>query len=282
MRGKSNLRVLAAGVALLIVPCVATQSAVGDPTVTPGDGSVPGLHTKAGQSRTGSVLPSAPPPAGALRTVNCGPQDGPAAIRTGACAALLTCPPENRNFTRVVDEQLIAGVWNVIGARCTQLAERAQLTLADLYAEFEKRLPVPAIGMAPNAITLVGIETVMWVGTPNSRVLATVTLLGYRIELSASVSTVSWDFGDGVRTSTPNPERPYDKRDPCTTATCPQYWGHVYRAKGLMRVTARVTWRGTYRINGGPSQTVPQLIPGLAAATNLDVHEARAVLVPHK
>lgn len=71
-----------------------------------------------------------------------------------------------------------------------------------------------------------------------------------------------------------------DATDPCDTRLCPGYFGHVYADTGGMRVTARVSWVGRYRVDGGAWQPIPGTVTGPATSTGIRIVEARGVLVP--
>ena len=69
--------------------------------------------------------------------------------------------------------------------------------------------------------------------------------------------------------------------DPCGTATCPGYFGHVYRATGTRTVTATASYVARYRIGGGAQLTIPGTVQGPTATDAVTVQQARAVLVPN-
>lgn len=145
--------------------------------------------------------------------------------------------------------------------------------------EFRKRVPSPGIGVAPAGDTLVNIETVLWLNTTPDQALATVTLVGHRVDLHIHLARVDWTFGDGGSDSTTSPERPYSTAHPCTTPVCARYWGHSYTSTGAMQVTATVNWTGRYRVDGGAWQTIPARVAGPASTAAFTVREARGVLV---
>jgi hypothetical protein len=147
-------------------------------------------------------------------------------------------------------------------------------------AQAEKLLPHPRIGTAPaGGVTLVNIETVLWVDTPPDLTLGTVRLLGYRITLRAHVDRVDWDFGDHTTDTTAGPGRAYSPAHSCSTAQCPDYFGHTYRRTGQLTVGAQLSWSGQFRVDGGPWQDIPGTVTVAATGTALHVKEARGVLV---
>jgi hypothetical protein len=148
--------------------------------------------------------------------------------------------------------------------------------------EAEKLLPHPRIGSAPPGhVTLVNIETILWVDTDPDRVLGTVTVLGQRVELRAHVERVRWQFGDGASEVTAGPGTEYSDAQPCDTKACPGYFGHTYERAGRVTITADLIWSGEFRVEGGGWQTIPGTVTAAATSTAVDVKEARAVLVPN-
>lgn len=146
----------------------------------------------------------------------------------------------------------------------------------------ERLLPHPRIGTAPPGhVTLVNIETVLWLETAADRALGTVTLLGHRVDLRAHVQQVAWQFGDGTADTTSGPGTPYTNADPCRSAQCPGYFGHTYRRTGKMTITAELTWTGQFRVDGGAWQTIPGTVTASATDTTVDVKQARGILVPN-
>src|SRR5437879_13902460 len=93
------------------------------------------------------------------------------------------------------------GSYQLTGHNCFT-PRRQRVTANDAYEEVKRLVPHPAIGIAPpGGKTLVNIETLFWVSTAATRSLGTVTLLGHRVGLEATVQHVAWDFGDGTTTT---------------------------------------------------------------------------------
>jgi hypothetical protein len=148
--------------------------------------------------------------------------------------------------------------------------------------EAEKLLPHPAIGVAPaGGVTLVNIETVLWVDTPVDRMLGTVTLLGHRVALRAHIVRVEWNFGDDSTAISATPGRPYTNADPCRTVDCPDYFGHTYVHTGPLTIAAQLTWTGQFRVDNGTWQAIPGTVTAAATSTAVHVKEARGILVPN-
>jgi hypothetical protein len=148
-------------------------------------------------------------------------------------------------------------------------------------AAAEKLLPHPAIGSAPiGDVTLVNIETVLWVDTLPDRTLGTVTLLGHRVTLRAHLERVGWDFGDDSTDISVGPGKRYTNADPCRTAQCPGYFGHTYLRTGRVTVAADLTWTGQFRVDNGGWQAIPGTVTAPATSDTIRVKEARGVLIP--
>lgn len=159
---------------------------------------------------------------------------------------------------------------------------RPQLTAAMVRDEAEKLLPHPMIGSAPPGhVTLVNIETVLWLATSSERRLGTVNLLGRRVDIRAHIERVAWDFGDDSSMTTDGLGTAYTNAHPCRTKQCPGYFGHTYADTGTMTITADLTWTGQFRVDGGGWQTIPGTVTAAATSTTIEVKEARGVLVPN-
>jgi hypothetical protein len=124
------------------------------------------------------------------------------------------------------------------------------------------------------------MQTLLWVNTAATRSLGAVRLLGEPVAITVAVDHVDWSFGDGTTDTSTSAGKAYTSADPCDTALCPGYYGHVYRATGPMTVTATVTWTGRFRIGGGAWQPIPGNVSGPTTTTRITVREARGVLVP--
>jgi hypothetical protein len=173
------------------------------------------------------------------------------------------------------------GSWSLGGSVCQQPA-RPQVTGALVRQEVARLVPRAAIGVAPQQATLVNIQTIMWVGTAEQRVLAPLTILGRRVVVTLRFDHVDWAFGDGQSDSSTTPGKAYDGANaPCTTVNCPGYYGHTYVGTGAMTVTAQAGWVASFAVDGGPAVTIPGTVTGPLASAALQVKQARGVLVPN-
>jgi hypothetical protein len=148
-------------------------------------------------------------------------------------------------------------------------------------------LPTVAIGAAGGAggatKGLVHTQTILWAETDASRDLGQVEVLGQRVWLRIRFAHAHWDFGDHTSDTTTSPGKPYDDAaDPCDTAMCSGYYGHVYTRTGTMTITLAVAWTASYSLDGqhySPVGTDP--LSGPSATTTITLRQARGVLVPN-
>jgi hypothetical protein len=142
---------------------------------------------------------------------------------------------------------------------------------------------IPAVPPAVvEAVTLVNIQTLMWLDTASTLELAPATILGKNVVITIALDHVTWNFGDGSTSSSNSPGKAYDKAgDPCSTVMCPDYFGHVYRQTGSTTITATVSWRVSFRVDGGSATAIPGTVAGPSAQAQITVKQARGVLVPN-
>lgn len=135
-----------------------------------------------------------------------------------------------------------------------------------------RRLPlVPAaVAIQPAASTvLVNVPTITMAQAPQQ--LLTTDLLGFPVEVRASATTYTWDYGDGsAPLVTTSPGRPYPNHDV----------HHAYARPGTYTITLTTTWTGEYRIAGAATWTP---VDGTATTTTsvppISAVEARGTLV---
>jgi len=236
-------------------------------------------------------------PPGTVRLVACGPNaeaqlatlgDPYAAFDAkGECASTADCA-QTAQLTGVPRQQYVRmvkqpdGTWSTTGSECDPVsnAPPAAVTPLMVWQQAQRLIPTAPIGLAPRHDTLVNMETIMWVATTRQRTLPTVVILGRPVSVQISVDHVTWDFGDGRTGTNDGPGRPYDaENDPCKTAQCAGYDGHTYTTTGHLTVTATVTWKATFQVDGGPVTAIPSTLDGPGSAAALLVQEARSVLV---
>ena len=222
-----------------------------------------------------SVLSGLGEPSAAADAADC-----PSQIRQ--CRQLTNPTASGPSGAAVKLVKLADGSWSFTGNACTPAgAALPPVTADDVRQRLVRLVPGAAIGLAPSGATLVNIQTVVWVNAPRQRTLGPLTILGRRVDVTLTLDHVRYDFGDGSSAARPGPGTAYDRRtDPCRTALCPGYDGHVYRRPGPLTVTATVAWRARFAVDGGDPVPVPGTVSGPAAQADLLVREARGVLVP--
>jgi hypothetical protein len=191
-------------------------------------------------------------------------------------------PKPNTTVTITLVEQP-DGTWKVLTYDCAAaVSHQSGVSGTDVRDAVRRLVPAAQIGVAPpGGATLVNIQTLLWVDTPVDRSLGTVQLLGQAVTVEIHLDRVSWTFGDGSSESSATPGKPYRRSEPCSTAQCPGYYGHVYRTTGSRRITATTTWTGRYRVGTGGWLAIPGSVTGPATSTQVIVREARGVLVPN-
>ncbi|WP_188037014.1 PKD domain-containing protein [Actinotalea sp. JY-7885] len=117
-----------------------------------------------------------------------------------------------------------------------------QDVLPAFTAEDFRRLPLtPAqVTIQPAAATvLINIPTITMATAAQQNLAA--DLLGYAVEVQATATSYSWDYGDGsAPLVTTSPGRPYPDHDV----------HHSYGDTGTYAITLTTTWSGQYRLAG--------------------------------
>jgi hypothetical protein len=128
-------------------------------------------------------------------------------------------------------------------------------------------VPTVAIGVNPGGQGLVGLASWFWVeGFTGSAMAPPITAFGLTIEVRMSSGTVTWDFGDGTRTSG-DLGRAYPE---------PSSVQHVHQRHGTYAVSAEIALVPEYRVDGGPWLTLPPL--QATAALDHPVEQRQAVI----
>ena len=198
-------------------------------------------------------------------------------------AATVSCPAEDQTrywiwhrVTRVVVEppSRTVGEWRQEpGSFCLGPDDPGVPTvgrvIAQVRSEFQ-RLPLPrfAVRTDPAPETLVNVPTAFSAGT-GAAVTFTPTILGTRVTITARPTRWDWTFGDGATMSTAIPGTP---RRPDVA--------HMYTRAGEVSSSVRVTWTGTFTLEGSSEVyeiQSPAFVQG--SPTVVDVREARTELV---
>ena len=119
---------------------------------------------------------------------------------------------------------------------------------ASLSDKLIKLLPAGDINFQPTTQSVVNIPTYFWTQTPE-RFQAVVPILDVVVYVNL-YSTLTWSFGDGSEMTTMLRGGPFP--NPSVT--------HAYKTKGDKEVNLKVTWQGTWSVNGVTSPIVGNLI----------------------
>ncbi len=259
-----------------------------------GNGKVSLSGTAKGKTSSSkkSYVP-APAPVGATQLVACGGDaageltglgDPQAADDAGFCGTWVfqckqAAPGATSASIRV--QKQTNGTWTLNGSVCTKPAK--PVITAEIVRDRVVRLvPSAKLGLAPHDSTLVNIQTIMWVDAPMTQQLPPISILGQNVTVGLTLSRVEWDFGDRQSAISTTAGKAYDNaHDPCRTALCPHYFGHVYRISGTQTIHATATWTASFAVGGGRPTTIPGTVDGPTATDSVTVKQARAVLIPN-
>lgn len=132
---------------------------------------------------------------------------------------------------------------------------------ASLSDKLIKLLPAGDINFQPGTQSVVNIPTYFWTQTP-ARFQAVVPILDVIVYVNL-YSTLTWSFGYGTEMTTLLRGGPFP--NPSVT--------HAYNTKGDKQVNLKVTWQGTWSVNGVTSPIVGNLITQ-SVSRNLQVVSA--------
>lgn len=121
-------------------------------------------------------------------------------------------------------------------------------TTASLSDRLVKLLPEGDINFQPSAESVVNVPTYFWTKTPH-HFQAAVPILDVIVYVNL-YSTFTWSFGDGQTLFTPLQGGPFP--NPSVK--------HAYSSKGYKDVELKVTWQGTWSVNGVTAPIVGNLI----------------------
>ena len=129
-------------------------------------------------------------------------------------------------------------------------------------------LPRLTVQVQPADETLVNFETIFYATPPEWE--RTVQLLGYTVDVEATVDSYDWAFGDGAAMSTSGPGAPYPAKDIV----------HEYAdAHVTVQPRVDVAYAIRYRVDGGAWQTIAETVPATGYPVDLQIREATPVLV---
>ena len=137
----------------------------------------------------------------------------------------------------------------------------AKAATASLSDKLIKLLPAGDINFQPTTQSVVNVPTYFWTQTPE-RFQAVVPILDVIVYVNL-YSTLTWSFGDGSEMTTLLRGGPFP--NPSVT--------HAYKSKGDKQVNLKVTWQGSWSVNGVTSPIVGNLITQ-SVSRNLQVVSA--------
>jgi len=195
-------------------------------------------------------------------------------VETSLClGALQACPREGVAWSlwaKPIDAP--ESNWSIVGQDCLEDAPPGApptVTDGDVLAAVRRLgLPRLTVQVQPAGETLVNFETIFFAEPPEWA--RTVQLLGYSVDIEATVGSYDWMFGDGTTAATTTPGAPYPSTDVV----------HQYAdAHVTVRPRVDVDYEIRYRVDGGQWLTIDETVPAQGYATDLLIREATAVLV---
>jgi hypothetical protein len=183
----------------------------------------------------------------------------------GCVRAERMCPAasgETGTWYVVIRTNVATGRSENLGIIClapSDVPESRTITPAIVRREMQ-RLDWPTAQLEvqpPDGQTLINFETNFFTENTDPTT-QTVTLLGQRVEIEATPSEYTWDFGDGTSTTTTSPGAAYPGLDVT----------HEYADPGRVAPSVDTTYTGRFRINGDAWQPIPGslTVPGEAVA----------------
>ncbi|SKB09852.1 hypothetical protein SAMN06295964_2926 [Aeromicrobium choanae] len=216
------------------------------------------------------VIPNPTSPEVRLENVRRSPPEGPAPIRVRNPGAPEPAPIEQETDPLYCRPEAPFPQEECIPfpepAEPTEAPER-EVTPGDVVEAVERvGLPRLRVAVQPAGSTLVNLDTIFH--TSSAPFEETVDILDSTVDLRATPASYSWHHGDGTAQTTTSPGRPYPALDVI----------HRYRRPGGVSARVDVTYRVTYRVDGGAWQELDSTITATGPATPLRVREARPVL----
>ncbi len=168
------------------------------------------------------------------------------------------------------------GVSSASECRDPQQCSRGQrvsgrvLTTGDIISAV-RRVGVPAASVEAPRYTLVNLKTTFFTKPPS--INRNLTIIGYNVDVEIRPASYEWDWGDGSSTTTSTPGKPYPSTDVTHT------YVHATDKDEALELSVDITYEARYRVDGGPWQTIPDVLTIPGASTSMPVKQASAVLV---
>lgn len=165
------------------------------------------------------------------------------------------------------------GTWELVTSGCGSPGgdapdPRPQVTPGRVLEEVRTiGLPDVEIQIQPDEATLVNFETIFYTEEPTFE--RSIDLLGYDVDIEATPTSYTWHAGDGTTWRTGGPGKPYPSKQIVHTYTD----AHV-----TVHPSVDVTYRVTFRVDGGRWRSVGQELTAEGDVADLRVKEAAPVL----
>ncbi len=166
--------------------------------------------------------------------------------------------------------------WKYVGSECRDpsdqgpVEQRRALTTQDVISAV-RRLGAPAATAEAPPYTLVNLETTFF--TRPTTVDRDLTIIGYSVDVHIEPSSYTWQWGDGTTSTSETAGRPYPAKDVTHT------YLQATEPSAPLALSVDVTYQARYRVDGGPWQTIPDVLTIPGPPTALPVKQASAVLV---
>lgn len=188
------------------------------------------------------------------------------------CANAHTCPRANDSLWVLWAQRRPGQNWIPLTTLCRSnkppVPSKPVLTPGQVL-EAVRRMGLPSLQLhaQPDNATLVNFATIFYTEPPSFT--RSVSLLGYDVDVRASVVTYRWVFGDGEELSTTEPGAPYPAKD----ITHEYAHAHV-----TMHPRVDVSYAVQYRVDGGDWQSLDQQLTAPGPPAALRIKEATPVL----
>jgi hypothetical protein len=182
----------------------------------------------------------------------------------GLCNTTTTTCPEGQTMMRRWRIEPLPKISGAISCMPNDVADQPVITPELVLRAFRRiPLPEPETHVQPDDTTLVNLETIFY--TDAAAFDRSITLLGQRVDLAIEPTSFRWVHGDGTTSTTQTAGAAYPSKDVV----------HRYQhAHTTVRPHVEVTWSASYRVGGGPAQTVPGTVTTVGPTTVLRVAEA--------
>jgi hypothetical protein len=160
------------------------------------------------------------------------------------------------------------GQWSNAYAGCVDVTDLNPPPSPDEVFRYFQTLPLPQLTtrQQPPGQALVGLPVIFFTDSANAQTF-TVDIRGFTVDIAATVTSYTWDTGDGAVLTTTDPGAPY----PDQTIT------HDY-SSGTYTASLTTTWGATFSVDGGVAAQVPGTTTTQGAPVTFSVRQARTVL----